>query len=320
MVELARSTGRTVSVNLNQADDGPDVWREVLRLLDDARATGTPIVAQAAGRSIGVLMCLHGSLHPLMFHPAYHEVAHLPFDDRLAALRDPVRRARFVDEVPDDDLFRRAVIERFGRMYPVADGAIDYEPAADRSVAARSVATGVPPMRIVLDQLLDHDGNGMLYLPFFNYAYGDLSFTYELHRHPGTRMGLSDAGAHCGAICDGGTPTFMLTHWTRDRTRGPQLDLEHVVHRQTRQTAELFGLLDRGVVAPGMKADLNVIDLDRLTFDAPRMAFDLPAGARRLVQHASGYSTTVCSGVVTVEDDEFTGELPGRLVRGPQHP
>jgi len=296
------------------------VWREVLRLLDDARATGTPIVAQAAGRSIGVLMCLHGSLHPLMFHPAYHEIAHLPIAERVAALADPARRARFVDEVPGDDLFRRAVVDRFPRMYPVADGAIDYEPTADLSVAARSATTGVPPMQIVVDQLLAHDGNGMIYLPFFNYAYGDLSFTYELHRHPGTRMGLSDAGAHCGAICDGGTPTFMLTHWTRDRTRGPRLGLEHVVHRQTRQTAVLFGLLDRGIVAPGMKADLNVIDLDRLTFDAPRMAFDLPAGGRRLVQHANGYAATVCSGVVTVEDDGFTGELPGRLVRGPQLP
>ena len=320
MVELARRTGRTVSVNLNQADDGPDVWKDVLRLLDDARDANVPIVAQAAGRSIGVLMCLHGSLHPLMFHPAYHEVAHLPFDERRAALAEPARRARFVDEVPDDELFRKAVIDRFTRMYPVADGAIDYEPSAEQSVAAVATATGVPPMQLILDHLLTHEGNGMLYLPFFNYSYGDLSFSYELHRHPGTRMGLSDAGAHCGAICDGGTPTFMLTHWTRDRTRGPRLPLEHVVHRQTRQTAELFGLLDRGIVAPGMKADLNVIDLDRLTFEAPRMAFDLPAGARRLVQRASGYAATVCSGVVTVEDDEFTGELPGRLVRGPQRP
>ena len=173
-------------------------------------------------------------------------------------------------------------------------------------------------MQLVLEQLTAHDGNGMLYAPFFNYSYGDLSMTYEATRHPHTRMGLSDAGAHCGAICDGGTPTFMLTHWTRDRSRGPKLPLEHVVHRQTRQTAELYGLADRGLVAPGLRADLNVIDHAALSFDPPRMVFDLPAGGRRLVQRASGYRATFVAGVRTVADDEFTGELPGRLLRGPR--
>ncbi len=158
----------------------------------------------------------------------------------------------------------------------------------------------------------------MILTPFFNYAYGDLSFTYEAHQHPGTRMGLADAGAHCGVICDGGTPTFMLTHWTRDRTRGPKLPLEHVIHRQTRQTAELYGLGDRGALLPGLRADINVIDYDRLTFSPPRMVHDLPAGARRLVQKADGYEATFVAGVQTVDHDEFTGELPGRLVRGPR--
>jgi N-acyl-D-aspartate/D-glutamate deacylase len=132
-------------------------------------------------------------------------------------------------------------------------------------------------------------------------------------------MGLSDAGAHCGAICDGGMPTFMLTHWTRDRTRGPRLPLELVVHRQTRQTAELYGLYDRGLLAPGMKADVNLVDYGHLSFGPPRMAHDLPAGGRRLVQRASGYVATFCSGVQTIDHDEPTGALPGRLVRGPQH-
>jgi N-acyl-D-aspartate/D-glutamate deacylase len=139
-----------------------------------------------------------------------------------------------------------------------------------------------------------------------------------LHAH--TRMGLSDAGAHCGAICDGGTPTFMLTHWARDRRRGPTIPLEHVVRRQTQQTAELYGLLDRGLVAPGLRADLNVIDFDRLSFGLPRMAFDLPAGGRRLVQRAAGYDATFVAGTQTVDHDERTGALPGRLVRGPQAP
>jgi N-acyl-D-aspartate/D-glutamate deacylase len=142
--------------------------------------------------------------------------------------------------------------------------------------------------------------------------------TYEVTKHPHTRMGLSDAGAHCGAICDGGTPTFMLTHWTRDRRRGPTMPLEYVIHRQTRQTAELYGLGDRGLLAPGLRADVNVIDYDRLTFGPPRMAWDLPGGAPRLVQKASGYRHTFVDGIETVTDDEFTGSLPGRLVRGPR--
>jgi N-acyl-D-amino-acid deacylase len=239
--------------------------------------------------------------------------------ERLARLAEPERRARIVHEVPDDGgLFEKVVLARLHRMYPVADGAIDYEPREEQSVAAVARRCGVPPMQVVLDQLLAHDGNGMLYLPFFNYAYGDLSMTFELNRHAGTRMGLSDAGAHCGAICDGGMPTFMLTHWTRDRERGPRLPLELVVHRQTRQTAELYGLTDRGLVAPGMKADLNVIDYEALSFGPPRMAFDLPAGGRRLVQRASGYVATFCSGVQTVDHDEHTGALPGTLLRGPQ--
>jgi N-acyl-D-amino-acid deacylase len=318
MRQLAERTGRTVSVNLNQADDGPEVWRDVLSLLDEDAAAGRPIVAQAAGRSIGLLMCLHGSVHPLMFHPAWRDLAFSSHDDRLTVLRSPEGRRRFVEEIPNDDLYRKVVVERSSRMFPMVEGGIDYEPTVEASVAAIAQRNNQPVMAIILDQLLADDGNGMLYVPFFNYAYGDLSFSYELHRHPSTRMGLSDAGAHCGAICDGGTPTFMLTHWTRDRTRGPLLPLEHIVHRQTRQTAELYGLLDRGLIAPGYRADINVIDYDSLGFEAPRMAFDFPGGARRLVQRGRGYNAVFCAGVQTVAHDEFTGELPGQLIRGPQ--
>jgi N-acyl-D-aspartate/D-glutamate deacylase len=308
-----------VSVNLNQPDAAPDLWREVLALLDDARAEGLPIVAQVAGRVVGLLMCLEGSVHPLMFHPAYAEIAHLPLPDRVAALRDPDRRARIVSEVPDDGgLFRRAVLDNLANTWAVADGDIDYEPERSSSVAAVAERTGVAPMAIVLDQLLAHDGHGILLSPFFNYAYGDLSFTYEAHLHPSTRMGLADAGAHCRVICDGGTPTFMLTHWVRDRRRGPRLPLEHVVHRQTGQTAELYGLGDRGLLVPGRRADVNVIDFDRLSFGPPRMAHDLPGGAPRLVQRATGYDATFVAGEQTVDRDEATGALPGRLVRGPR--
>jgi N-acyl-D-amino-acid deacylase len=271
-----------------------------------------------AGRSIGIVQCLEGSLHPLLFHPAYAEVASLPLAERVVALREPERWYRLTRTVPDDGgFFAKVVLERTSGMF-VVDGDIDYEPDATRSVADVAARRGITAMTVIAEELCADAGTGMLYTPFFNYAYGDLSMTHDVLAHPHTRNGLSDAGAHCGAICDGGTPTFMLTHWVRDRSRGPRLALEHVVHRQTRQSALLYGLADRGLVAPGYKADLNVIDLDALRFDRPRMAYDLPAGGRRLVQRGSGYAATVCSGTLTVADDEFTGDLPGLLVRGPQ--
>jgi len=318
MRELARRTGRTVSVNLNQPNSAPDLWRDVLGLLDDAAADGIPIVAQVAGRLVGLLMCLEGSFNPLAFHPAFRSYVDRPLDEQVAALRSPDLRRALEVEPDDGGLFRKVVLDKLDQWWAVADGDIDYEPDADASIGAVARRTGLHPLGLVIDQLLAHDGHGIILTPFFNYAYGNLDFTYEAHLHPGTRMGLADAGAHCGVICDGGTPTFMLTHWTRDRTRGPKLPLEHVIHRQTRQTAELYGIGDRGIVAPGMRADLNVIDYEQLTFGPPRMVHDLPAGARRLVQKASGYIATFVDGVRTVDHDEFTGALPGRLLRGPR--
>ncbi|MFZ8999226.1 MAG: N-acyl-D-amino-acid deacylase family protein [Ilumatobacteraceae bacterium] len=319
MRELASRYGRTVSVNFSQTDQAPDLWRDVLARLDEAVADGVPIVAQVHGRSVGLLMCLEGSYHPLLFHPAYTEIRDLPLAERCTALRSGPIRDRLVAEVPDDGgFFERVVLGTMWKTWAVADGDIDYEPHPDDSIGAVAARTGRSPIGLVIDHLLTADGNGMLYSPFFNYAYGDLSFNHEALVHPGTRMGLADAGAHVRVICDGGTPTFMLTHWTRDRTRGPRLPLEYVVHLQTRQTAELYGLGDRGLLAPGLRADVNVIDYERLRFGKARMAWDLPGGAPRLVQKANGYRHTFCAGVETVTDDEFTGALPGRLVRGPR--
>ena len=319
MRELARRTGRTVSVNLSQTDQSPEVWRSVLKLLTEARNDGIPMVAQVAGRSIGIMYCLHGSVHPLLFHPAYAEVQDLPMEQRLRALAEPQRRSRIINEVPNDGgFFQKIVLDKLDGMWLVDGTNIDYEPHRDDSVGGIARRTGANAVELILDQLISNDGHGMIYAPFFNYSYGDLSMTYEAHLHPQTRMGLSDAGAHCGAICDGGMPTFMLTHWTRDRRRGPLLDLEYVIHRQTAQTAELYGLHDRGTVTPGKRADLNIIDYDNLGFDVPRMAFDLPANGRRLVQRGRGYVATFVAGEQTVANDEFTGALPGHLIRGPQ--
>ena len=319
MRELAtRNPGVTVSVNLNQADEAPDVWKQVMRQLGEAVTDGVNIVAQVAGRSIGVMMCLEGSFHPLMFHPAWQQIADLPHEARVVALRNDALRRAFVDDMPrDNGFFEKIVLSRLWKMFPVVDADIDYEPDPKTdSIDALAKVRNINPMEMVYDQLLAHNGTGMIYMPFFNYAYGDLSMTHELLNSPLTRNGLSDAGAHCGAICDGGMPTFLLTHWVRDRQRGPRLRLETMVARQTRKTAELYGLLDRGLIAPGLRADLNLIDYEALSFDMPKMVYDFPANGRRLVQHAKGYVGTWVNGVQTIARDEFTGALPGQLLRG----
>jgi N-acyl-D-aspartate/D-glutamate deacylase len=314
----ARNPNVTVSVNLNQDDAAPDVWRTVLKELDRAQADGLNIIAQVAGRSIGVLMCLEGSFHPLAFHPAWQEIAHLSHAERVKALRDETLRNKFVNEMPrDGGFFENIVLSRLWKMFPVTDANINYEPNPKTdSIDALAQARRIAPMDMVYDQLLANNGRGMIYMPFFNYSYGDLSMTYELMQHEHTRNGLSDAGAHCGAICDGGMPTFLMTHWVRDRQRGPRLQLEKMVQRQTRKTAELYGLTDRGLIAPGLRADLNLIDFEALTFDMPEMVYDFPANGRRLVQHAKGYVGTFVNGIQTVANDEFTGAMPGKLLRG----
>jgi N-acyl-D-aspartate/D-glutamate deacylase len=208
------------------------------------------------------------------------------------------------------------MLRSFAKMYPVDPVRPDYEPPREASAEAVAAARGVSPLQVLLEWMDADDGQGLVYFPIFNYAYNDFSHLHTLLRHPSTMLSLADGGAHCGVVVDAGLPTYMLTHWTRDRSRGPILPLEDVVRRQTSHTASVYGLADRGVLAPGMKADVNVIDYARLGFDAPRMAYDLPAGGRRLLQRARGYLATVVAGVPVYEGGEATGALPGRLVRG----
>jgi N-acyl-D-amino-acid deacylase len=315
---LAAHTGRRVSVNLQQTDQAPDLWRDVLAGLDAAAASGEPLWAQVAGRPIGILLAWDASLHPFVLHPTWRELATRPHPDRLAALRTPEVRQRLLTEAPlGGSAFVRNLVAGFDHTWPFT-GETDYEPAADRTLAAEARRTGRPALELAYEHLMADDGTGLLLVPLFNYADGTLDPLHELHRHPRTVMGLADAGAHCGAICDGGMPTFMVTFWARDRTRGPQLPLEHVVRRQTRLTAQHVGLLDRGLVAPGLRADMNVLDLAALAVDPPRMAHDLPTGARRFVQRARGYRATICAGEVVAEHDQPTDARPGRLVRGPR--
>jgi len=318
MKVVAAEYGRPVIFTLSQTDMKPDLWKEIVALLEDAATQDIPIFAQSAGRAIGVMMCWRGTAHPFATYPSWQAIKDKPWAEIKAHLQDPAFRATLLADTPLDMGFFASFITRsFDKMYLMA-GHIDYEPEPSFSIAALSKSTGRRPQEIAYDALMEQDGEAMLYFPLFNYANKNLDHLHTLHSHPRVKMGLSDAGAHCGAVCDGGMPTFMLTHWTRDRKRGPKLELEHIIKRQTKETAEMYGLLDRGVVAPGYKADLNIIDYDNLRFETPQMVFDLPANGRRLIQDASGYVATIVSGEVIVENGKPTGVLPGQLIRGPQ--
>jgi N-acyl-D-aspartate/D-glutamate deacylase len=282
----------------------------VLDGLAAAAARGAPLYGMSAGRSIGILMNLRTTAHPFALHPSFAGRS-------LAELRDPAVRARLLaeDNPPGIGMFEMFITRGFHKMY-VFDG--DYEPTPETTVAAIAAREGRAPLEVAYDALMRDDGNGFLYFPLFNYGAGDLSTVDALHAHPRVVLGLSDAGAHCGAICDGGMPTWLLTHWVRDRTRGPRWSLERAIQRLTADPAALYGLRDRGALRVGLRADLNLIDLDRLSVTPPVVAFDLPAGGRRLVQRARGYVGTWVAGVRTVADDAPTGARPGRLIRGPQ--
>ncbi len=313
MRELAAEIDRPVCFNLSQTDFAPALWKEVVALLDSLQQE--KLFAQVAGRAIGIVMSWRLTAHPFAGKPTWRALAQRPWPEQRAALGRPEVRAALIAEEPEGlNTFERFVTESWNKMFPLGD----YEPRAETSVAAAAARQGLSPAGLAYELLMQDEGEGKLYFPLFNYVDGNLDALRELHQHPRTRMGLSDGGAHCGAVCDGGMPTFMLSFWGRDRE--PGLPLEHLVWRQTRQTAELYGLLDRGLLRPGMKADLNLIDFDALGLEKAEVLYDLPAGGRRLVQRPRGYEATICSGVPIVEGGKPTGQLPGALIRGPQSP
>lgn len=317
--EIAETSGQTVLFNLSQTWEYPEMWKQVVEQLDDAAAHGVPLYAQAAGRAIGILMGFEGSAHPFLVYPEYWgAVGGLDGDAKLAKLLEPEVRAKILADSPvDAGDFANFIATSFDKMYLFSEFQ-DYEPDASQSVAARAQALGKTPQEVAYDALCANEGKGFLYFPLFNYADRSLEPLFKMHNHSRIFMGLSDGGAHCGAICDAGMPTFMLTHWTRDRSRGEKIALERIIHRQTRQTAEIYGLRDRGLLKPGYRADVNVIDYENLRLDSPRMVRDLPAGGRRLLQQAHGYKMTICAGQVILENDVPTDARPGRVVRGPQ--
>ncbi|WP_309643710.1 amidohydrolase family protein [Phenylobacterium sp.] len=320
MKAFATKTGLPVTFGLLQSPGAPDKWRDMLKLTEEARAEGAQITAQIACRPTGMVLGWQSTVHPFVRKSAYRAIAHLPFAERLVHLKDPtVREAILSEDAPPPPGIGAILTHGFKTMFRLErNGQLDYEPRPEDSIAAEAERAGCKPDQIVYDMLMENDGRGYIYLPLLNYAQFNFDHIAEMMRHPATILSLSDGGAHCGVICDASFPTYMLTHWVRDRSRGERLSLEKVVSMQTRDTAKLYGLNDRGVIAPGMKADLNVIDFEALSIRAPEMVFDLPADGRRLVQRADGYRATVVSGVVTFENGEATGDLPGKLIRGPQ--
>ncbi|MHB8528554.1 MAG: N-acyl-D-amino-acid deacylase family protein [Caulobacteraceae bacterium] len=312
---ISAASGRPLSFSLVQSPVNPEGYKGLLAALEGAVAAGLSMKAQVAPRPVGVLLGLELTLNPFTHHPAYKRIAALPLADRVARLRDPQFRARLIAEPPEGGV--RGMQAAWGRMHLMGESP-DYEPTADSTVAAHARRRGVAPEEVALDHLLGSGGKGMLYVPILNYAQTSLDPARAMLLHADTVPGLSDGGAHVGMICDGSFPTSMITHWTRDRTRGERLPLGAVVRMQTRDTAEAVGLLDRGRLSPGYRADINLIDYDNLTLHAPQVAYDLPAGGRRLIQRASGYAATLLAGEVTYRDGAPTPALPGRLVRGAQ--
>jgi len=315
---MVEASGRPLSFSLTQHAKAPQAWRLLLDALSEATAEGLPMKAQVCGRPVGILFGFELTLNPFSHHPTYRAIAHLPLAERVARLGDPQVRAALLSEATTAQQgFAAAAPRNWANMYLMGERP-DYEPHPSQTVAALALARNLTPEAVALDHMLSGGGRGMLYLPFLNYADGSLDPSYEMLGHPDAVPGLSDGGAHVGMICDGSFPTSNLTHWTRDRTRGPRFDLEAMVRMQTRDTARAVGLYDRGMIAPGLRADINIIDYDNLTLEAPQVAYDLPAGGRRLIQRARGYVATLVAGQVTQRDGEPTGALPGRLLRGAQ--
>jgi N-acyl-D-aspartate/D-glutamate deacylase len=314
MIRLAEETGRPVTFALLQHDLEPDQWRKMLDLATDVHDRGIPIRPQVAGRPLGLLLGLE-TFHALRDRPSFKAIEHLPLDEKVACLRDPKRRASILAETPEVDPRMSFIGLGLDRTFRLGDPP-DYEPHPSESIAALAARDGRDPWDLYYDLLLEDDGHQLLLRPLLGYAQFTQDPIREMVVHPATVLGLGDGGAHVGAICDASIETYMLTHWVRDRTRGERIPLELVVRKMTSDTAALYGLSDRGVLAPGKKGDLNVIDFDALTLRRPEMHYDLPANASRLLQRAEGYTATIVSGQVVMRDGVETGARPGRLLRG----
>src|SRR3984893_479114 len=318
MRKQARETGRPVWFLLTDRFEDPERWRRLMKAVHAARADGLPLTAQIAGRPIGVMMGIGTALNPFTVRPTYKALEGLPIEEQRRRLRDPELRRKILAEKPSDAevaklaQFRQLVTSRWDKFFTMGDPP-DYEPDSEKSVAAIATRTGRTPDEVAYDYIIEE--NQYLYFPVVNCGVGAQEPIREMLNDPACLLGLSDGGAHCTSIVDSGLPSFMLAHWGRDRRRGPRLPLEHLVKRQTSETADFFGLSDRGRLVPGMRADVNIIDFDRLQLHKPELVHDMPAGGRRFVQRVDGYQATLAAGIPIFERGEHTGAMPGRLVR-----
>ncbi len=315
--KIVEASGRPLSMSLLQLHNAPERWKTLLKWIDEANDAGIAIKAQVCARPVCVLMGLELSYNPFTFCPSYQPIRWLPLAERVALLRQPDMRARLISEFPAPTVEGIGpALANLSRMFPLGDPP-NYEPTADQSIAAEAARRGVPAVEYAYDHLLEREGKTVLYAPAANYAYGNIDAALEMVTHNNTVLGLGDGGAHCGLICDASMTTHMLSHWARGRHNGA-LPLPSVVRSLTSTTACTVGLADRGLIAEGYRADVNIIDFDRLALHMPEMVYDLPSGGGRLHQRADGYVATIVNGQVTYRDGVATGNLPGRLVRGPQ--
>jgi N-acyl-D-aspartate/D-glutamate deacylase len=324
MGALSRETGLPCTYAALQSIAKEMPLEEQIERMRAENDNGANIVAQIALRGNGIVMAWQGTVHPFRFKPSWAAIMDLPWDQQWAKLSDPAFKAQLLAEQHDFSQSPQDIIQLFmaiagaWNMQFVMDEDFDYEPQAEANILARAAAAGKTPEEFAYDLLCENNGTGFIYLPILNYADGNLDFLEALQASDDTVNSLSDGGAHCGTICDAASPTFMLQHWVRDRKRGGKISLENAVKRQCRDTARLYGLDDRGVIAPGYLADLNVIDFESIKLGKPWLAFDLPAGGKRLLQRADGYDCTIKGGIVTFQNGQWTGATPGGLIRGPQ--
>ncbi len=312
--QMVAQSGRPMSISLAQGLS-PHGWKKVLGKIEGAASQGLVMRGQVAPRPIGILLGLTTTLSPFTTRPSFTALHNMPLADKLAALRDPVRRANILSEETAPGFARLFKMMDEGRKIWLLGDPPDYEPAPEDSLYAKAQRQGVSSWEYIYDQMLANDGKNILYTPFANYAENNLDCCREMILHQNTVMGLGDGGAHVGTICDASFITTLLTHWGRDRTRGEQIDLPTLVKSQTHDTARAVDLLDRGTLQPGMRADVNVIDFEHLKVRVPEIVHDLPAGGARLQQKADGYLATVVAGEITYRNGEATDALPGRLIR-----
>jgi N-acyl-D-aspartate/D-glutamate deacylase len=319
MKRLAKETGRPVWFLLTDRYEDPERWRRLLQAVHDARAEGANLTAQIAGRPIGVMMGIGTALNPFTVRPSYRKLTGLSIPEQLKRLRDPALRQKILAEQPSADevsklaQFRQLITTRWDKFFVMGEPP-DYEPPEEMSCAAIAKREGRRPDEVAYDYLTEAE-NRYLFFPVVNYVNGDHAEIHAMLTDSGTLLGLSDGGAHCTSIVDAGVPTYMLAHWGRDRRRGPRLPVEFLVKRQTSETADFFGLHDRGRLKPGLRADVNLIDFEHLRFYQPELVNDLPAGGRRFVQRVDGYEATLVAGTPIFEKGQHTGAMPGHLVR-----